>query len=741
MLGADIYQSLKRKMVTALQISSSVVSEGIPIDELWRTAAECNSAGEDSVSSLDSITEAVLNDEGYRAFSSEIHRTNSGTMVRGVLTFMERRQRAGTMTKTVNRDMDEYEDFIDVLPKSYYEDTDPFFLDESLPKAIPTSIATVPETSGNYVTAIESNTTNSSDEAIPESTAARALQFSERDDESDSGQGSGGESRASDTVDTANISDLISSLECSALDIDLAETRSPTVDKVQQNRWGASIFWDLKNKLRSSLRKPKSAEKLGKEFDKLPEMPRTTLNIEEYKKKYQDDAELEQLFQSLCNAEFPAQSPTGKLIEQIKEQIHVKKQLKKALAIGRTSAEFQCSGQLVEAERLLLLSSLREIAAKRELRDITRNKMADSDRKVDFVTVTNFQFSLGERAINDTLFDYFYVVVCSYKNQIHVTQAVQQYKNRVYIMNSNITFHDLEDGYEIKVEIFALRMRKNSAYTNSPRKDKKSPIKTKLRQQIKKLSSSRPSSPPCLDFDNEFSRFKSQGSVSITASNIQPSGSANLQQDSTVFNSTYRPITNNFQQTIRQHGNQNVFLVESSKFLMLDEMNYNSNLLGSIEMTIKTEVLFANPTVSGFLTVGERKDDRLDWNRKWCKVNGFELEFYNYPQESQGNIPTLVIDLKKCINKTVGHVGRSTCSRPRTFQIKVHDGDDSECYDADLYAKICRFQDILEHEYHPRRSSWSDTKSYLLSADTVQELNTWLRELNRAVSFLNTWRV
>lgn len=528
------------------------------------------------------------------------------------------------------------------LPKTYHEDTDPYFLDESLPKSVDEISE---ETAESIASASESSNENNTVD-VEQASAARTLRYPELE-ETDSGQGS--ESRDSETVDTADISDLISILESSVSDIDLVRNESPIPDKVQQKRWGGNIFRSLRNRLSFSLRKSKNSDKRGKGSNKLPAMPKTSFNIEEYKNKYQEEVELEQLFESLCDDEFLSQTengPLGELVEQIKNQRHVKKQLKKALAVGRSSVEFQCSRQLVEAERLLLLSSIKETFAKRELRSVIQNKIGATGRKVDFVTLSNFHFSLCERAINDTIFDYFYVVICSYKNQVHVTQAVQRNGDRVSITNSKITFHDLDEKYEIKVEIFALKIRKNSLYPISPRKEKKSPIKTKLFHAARKLSS-RPNSPPSFDFDNEFSRFKSQGFVTFTSSSMQQSSNNSVPQDSPLFHSFYRPIINNFQRTIRQHDDHNVFLVENSKFLILEELKYNSNLLGGFEMNIQTEILFPNPDISGFFTVGEQKDGRLDWNRKWCKVNGFELEFYNYPQQSLGNVSLIAYRYKR----------------------------------------------------------------------------------------------
>lgn len=91
---------------------------------------------------------------------------------------------------------------------------------------------------------------------------------------------------------------------------------------------------------------------------------------------------------------------------------------------------------------------------------------------------------------------------------------------------------------------------------------------------------------------------------------------------------------------VRRRDDQNlVYLVEDFKYLPLDSMAYSSNLLGSLGMSIKSEIVFVDSDMSGFLTVGENgRNGRTDWSRRWCRVNGFVLEFWNYPQECQEKV-------------------------------------------------------------------------------------------------------
>lgn len=232
---------------------------------------------------------------------------------------------------------------------------------------------------------------------------------------------------------------------------------------------------------------------------------------------------------------------------------------------------------------------------------------------------------------------------------------------------------------------------------------------------------------------------------------------------------------------VRKQGDHNIYLVEDFKYLKLDSMVYNSNLLGGIGMSLKSEVLFVNSDVSGFLTVGDIRGGSIDWSRKWCKVNGFVLEFWNYPQECQEKVslveyswdhmiitvsshptqlPTLQIDLTKCINEEVKLADRSVCSRKRTIQVEVFSKGTTSCSSSG----ISSYKDSDSHQHSTNRMSGSDqqqpqqqqqqsprsssqsqqsenTRNYLLSVDTPSELNMWLNELNRVVKFLKEWKI
>ncbi|XP_055533101.1 uncharacterized protein LOC129723133 [Wyeomyia smithii] len=707
-----------------------------------------------------------MDDDAYRVFSGDIHRTNSGTMMREAVTHEAQllRMACASSSETTGRaplGSVDTDDEIESLQK--YEDRG---LDE-LRKSLRDNIS---------ISEIGTNDTESEAFFTGYDTVDffGAITPSRRNNL----EASSGEHRAMDsTIDTDNISELMSAHDYSVSNISPVNS-SPSSAKMRLN--SSDIYRSFRDKLRSSFRKSKNfikneQRKIVNYFDEKPAKReesgnRVAFDLDDYCKKYVDDVDTEEIYQSLSNAGSLIELSNqylAELVNQIKTQCDVRKQLKQALAVCRNTREFECSSELIEAERLMLLSTLKESAARNELSKIDYNangKILNDGKKVGIVALNHFEFPLKEPAVNDMLFNYFYVVVCSYKNQVKATLAKERYKDRVYFRNCEIEFHDLDAEYEIRVEVFVLRLRKNErnfSFESKYHLNKEiknflgsCPSPPKLRSPAKLLSS-RSSSPKNFDFDNEFSRFKSQGYITLTSFSLLPGNSSiqtegNEQLLENCRHSPYYSASSNFQRMVRRQGNHNVYLMEDFKYLKLDSMVYNSNLLGSIGMSVKSEVLFINSDIDGFINVGQSRTGSIDWCRKWCKLNGFVLEFWNYPQECQEKLPTLQIDLTKCINDGVELADRATCSRPRTFRLDVFAKGTGSCSSSG----ISSYKDTDSHQHNrnsdshnsqqqtqPQQPLCDNTKSYLLSVDTPNELKTWLNELNRVVKFLKEWKI
>ncbi|XP_053665464.1 uncharacterized protein LOC128714615 [Anopheles marshallii] len=649
------------------------------------------------------------------------------------------------------------------------------------------------------------------------------------------------------TIDTVDVSELISHAPDDSLSTGNLSpiTSSPLSAKMSTS--GTAVMRNLKDKLRSSFRKSRTFIKNERqrianyllEDRSSSKSPSTTTssprrhtvrethaNTIGHKqgsrtsdgRKQESEIDSDDMYQSFTqgsNSIATSSSMTelssqhmNELMQQIIRQSDARKQLKRALAICRSTREFECSPELIEAERLLLVATQKETAVRNELNKIdylTNGMTLVEGKRVGTVTLSNFDFPLKETAIRDALFNYFYVVVCTYKHEVKATIAKERHTDgRVYFRDCAIQFKNLDANYEIKVEVFVLQLRKNvKNYSFESRyhleKDTKRPLNcpspSKKLREAGRMLSFRSNSPKTFDFDNEFSRFKSQGFLTLTsfmlltASGIEEEDASGEEKP---FDATYATARSNhttqisttcdegllaagnscystsghFQPVIcRQDDQSVVFLAEDFKYLTLDSMAYTSNMVGTIGLSVRSEVRFDGSNMSGFLDVGEKVDgnEGITWSRRWCQMNGFVLEFWNYPQECQEKQPILYIDLVKCINECIELADRSICSRPRTVRVEIFTSRVAAA------GASCNSSGIGSFRSNGRTTSPSsvgepagcsaergllrpispgdggrthnNVTCYLLAADTQGDLKGWLNELNRVVKFLKEWKI
>lgn len=185
------------------------------------------------------------------------------------------------------------------------------------------------------------------------------------------------------------------------------------------------------------------------------------------------DLQRKKLFESICSR-FETM-PIGSLangaqmkglIERIRQQQEMRKSILNALEVCRTNSEFHNSRELVEAEQLMLMSSLKECSALEKLIELWQNDGETMEKINDLgegvLTIKYLEFELKFDSILDTHFNYFYVCVCSYRDQVEFTDSKERTDNRIVFNNLKMQFHDLTADFEIRVEIYALRLRKNA---------------------------------------------------------------------------------------------------------------------------------------------------------------------------------------------------------------------------------------------------------------------------------------
>lgn len=184
------------------------------------------------------------------------------------------------------------------------------------------------------------------------------------------------------------------------------------------------------------------------------------------------DVQRKKLFESICSRfeSMPSESLANGLqmkglIERIRQQQEMRKSIQSALAVCRTNGEFHNSRELVEAEQLMLMSSLKECLALEKLITLWQSDHVTVTKANELgegvLTIKYLEFELKVDSIFDTHFNYFYVCVCSYCDQVEFTDSKERTNNRIVFNNLKMQFHDLAADFEIRVEIYALRLRKN----------------------------------------------------------------------------------------------------------------------------------------------------------------------------------------------------------------------------------------------------------------------------------------
>lgn len=304
-----------------------------------------------------------------------------------------------------------------------------------------------------------------------------------------------------------------------------------------------------------------------------------------------------------------------KLNDRIAHHQSIRHELSDALEMCRSTKEFQNSPELIESERLILVSNLKELAAKEELTrlwQIDSNDVATPDGRC-VLSVVYAEFALKEDAIYDTHFNYFYVCVLSHCDTIECSTVKERDGNRVTFNDLQVQFTDLSSAFEVRVEMFVLRLRKNQCHTSIG-------------------FSSKHTEPAPSTGNASASRFRFHGRTTLTSHDLsqnkrkqfaaQRNLRKNEQNDSMVF--TMYDIV---KMDLQLHGDMN-------------------NLSGDMLIGFQNEITFDSIEHSGFVDIAQKK---WKWDRLWCRIDGFRMNFWAYPQDAANSVNKYSANHKKTI--------------------------------------------------------------------------------------------
>lgn len=319
-----------------------------------------------------------------------------------------------------------------------------------------------------------------------------------------------------------------------------------------------------------------------------------------------------------------------KLTNQIIAQREIRNQLKHAIKICRTTKEFESSSELVEAERLMLISAKKEACAKLELTriDYEGDGLTSNPAKcAGNVTIKKIEFALKSEDTLEHIFQLSYICICSYQDQVVATHAQERDGDKVKFDDIELRISRLNSSFEIKIEIFVLRLPKplrNYSHESKYHLNKVGKhltfsnfhgLQNNLILQISKkplfpnpvkLFSNSSDSPPKWLSDLDESRFRLRGVSTISAK--------------TLSSEKFEIVRN------VPWPKNHVYISYNTKSLNLKINDQFANITGALTIEFISEVNLNDSGLIGPISIGE---DNNMMRKCWCRLNGCTLEFWN----------------------------------------------------------------------------------------------------------------
>ncbi|EDV36674.1 uncharacterized protein Dana_GF11828, isoform A [Drosophila ananassae] len=414
----------------------------------------------------------------------------------------------------------------------------------------------------------------------------------------------------------------------------------------------------LKDALRRSYRK-------GKDFFKAEKLRLTnTLNISRDQSN-QTDGELDS---SSYYASFNLDS-------LLNESLTTNEQLAQAVSICRQMPELEISAEMVEAERLLLFSSLRKSKPGR----LANEEALASRRQSQCLLIDGMKLPVRADVNQDMFFNYHYICTFECGGRIRSTQSVECQNGSALFRDCGLEFYsaDKAESLELHCQIFMLRLRKVSTLSLEPAKS--------LRRGSGNLGSSNSSSSAGSGSEHIVSRFRLHASFTLRAMDLSPFevvGSETKASDTICLRSS-----RSWPLPIKAHTK-------------------STNLGPGIAITGRVDLRLPKTRFSGYLNVQDPRNQH-HWNRRWCSLDGLELSVWQHEHNLENETPIFSLELPGRGKFCVEAAPRDLCARARSFLLQGKESD----YESGVF----------------------------FAADTQAELLEWLRHLNEALEFARHW--
>lgn len=151
----------------------------------------------------------------------------------------------------------------------------------------------------------------------------------------------------------------------------------------------------------------------------------------------------------------------------LNESLTTKEQLAQAVSICRQMPELEISPEMVEAERLLLFSSLRQ---KTEPSILAREATLAVRQQSQCLLLDGLYLPVKSDANQDMFFNYYYICTIECEGRIRSTQSIECQNGAAIFRDCGLEFYSAgeAEALELHCQIFMLRLRKVSTLSLEP---------------------------------------------------------------------------------------------------------------------------------------------------------------------------------------------------------------------------------------------------------------------------------
>ncbi|XP_059226407.1 uncharacterized protein LOC106091731 isoform X2 [Stomoxys calcitrans] len=357
----------------------------------------------------------------------------------------------------------------------------------------------------------------------------------------------------------------------------------------------------------------------------------------------------------------------------LQQSLSITDQLAHVVNICRQFTGSAISTEVVEAERLLLFSTLRREKQQPNL-PLSYGKSLEK-QAMNFLFIDEMCLPIHADTYHDKFYKYFYIVTFDCGGIIRSSQSAECKQGSAVFRDCGIEFtmrlelNEKVDQLAVHCNIFMLRLRKVS----NPSLQTTEATYSELNGSSTSTSSSVPK--------EIVSRFRLQGSFKLDWKSFIP------------YDYIEKEATSSDRIVLRAN--------RSMRLLLTSATTSSNSIAGDIKLKGRSELHIPKREHQGYLNV-EDPYSQHNWNRRWCRLDGMNLQVWR-DENILNESPLLSLDLYTNAQKFVRQAARDLCARPRAFF---------------LVGNIRKAGEV------------ASTVAVFFSADTQEDLDIWLNSLN-----------